>query len=83
MHSMTLSLRPENERQRHVDDFRPSIWENQGAMRPQWSTIALLAAYLGSYAYDGIVIMSQNERHLSKNDWCTGILDNLNGLERG
>jgi len=82
MLSMTSSLSPKNERQRSVNNFRPSILDNQGAMRPQWSTIVLLAAFLGKYAYDKIVTMSQNEHQQSINDWCAAILDNLTGMER-
>jgi len=77
----TSPLCPKNERQQSVNDFRPSILENQGAMRPQRSTIVLLAAFLGKYAYDKIVTMSQNERQRSINDLCAGILDNLTGME--
>jgi len=82
MLSMTSSLCPNNERQRSVNDFSPSIFENQGAMRPQWSTIIQLAAFLGKYAYDRIVTMSQNECQRSVNELCAGILDNLTGMER-
>jgi len=82
MLSTTLSLRPKNERQRSVNDFRPSISENQGAMQPQWSTIVLLAAFLGKYAYEKILSMSQNDRQQSVNDLCAGILDNQTGMER-
>jgi len=82
MLSTTSSVCPENERQRSVNDFRPSILENQRAMRPQRSTIELLAAFLGKYAYDKILTMSENERQRSFNDLCAGILDNLTGMER-
>jgi len=82
MRSTTWSLCPKSERQPSVHDFRPSILENHGAMRPQWSTIPLLAAFLGKYAYDKIVTMSQNERQRSINDLCAGILDNLTEMER-
>jgi len=77
MLSTTSSLYPKNERQWRVNDFRPSIFENQGAMRPRRSTIVLLAAFLGIYAYGKIVTMSQNEHQRSVNDLCAGILDNL------
>ena len=56
--------------------------ENQAAMRPQWSIIVLLAGFLGNYAYDKILTMSQYERQWSVNDLCAGILDNLTGMER-
>ena len=82
MLSTTSSLCPKNECQRSVNDFRPSILENQGAMRQQRSTIVLLAAYLGKYSYDKIVTMSQNEHQWSVNDLCAGILVNLTGMER-
>jgi len=52
------------------------------AMRPQRSTIVLSAAFLGKYANDKIVTMSQNERQQRVNDLCAGILDNLTGVER-
>ena len=81
MLSTTSSLCPKNERQQTVNNFRPSILENQGAMQPQWSTIVLLAAFLGKYAYEKIVTMSQTERQWSINDLCTGILDNRTGME--
>jgi len=74
-------LCPENERQRSVNDLRPSILENHSAMRPQWTTIVLSAAFLGKYANHNIVTMSQNERQRSVNDLCAGILDNLTGME--
>jgi len=82
MLSTKSSLCPNNERQRSVNDFRPSIFENQGAMRPQWSTIVLFAAFLGNYDYDQIVTMSQNDRQRSVNDLWAGILENLTGMER-
>jgi len=78
----TSLLCPENERQRSVKDLRPSILENQLAMRPQWSTIVLSAAFLGKYANDKIVTMSQNECQRNVNDLWAGILDNLTGMER-
>jgi hypothetical protein len=78
----TSLLCPENERQRNVNDLRPSMLENQWAMRPRWSIIVLSAAFLGKYAYDKIITMSQNERQRSVNDLCSGILDNLTGMER-
>jgi len=68
-------------RQRSVNDLRPSILENQGAMRPQWSEIVLSAAVLGKNAYDKIVTISHNEHQRSVNDLCAGILDNLTGME--
>jgi len=78
----TSLLCPENERKCSVNDLRPSILENQWAMRPQWSLIVLLAAFLGKYAYEKIVTMSQNERQRSVNDLCDGIMDNLIGKEQ-
>jgi hypothetical protein len=36
--------------QRNVDDLRPSIFENQEAMRLQWSLIILSSALQGKYA---------------------------------
>jgi len=82
MLSATSSLCPKNDRQRSVNNFRPSIWDIQGAMRPQWDIIVLLAAFLGKYDYSKIVTMSQNERQRSVNILCAGILDNLTGMER-
>ena len=82
MLSTTSSLCPKNESQRSVNDFRPSILQNRGAMWPQRSTIVLLAAFLGKYTYDKIGTMSHNERAQSVNDLCSGILDNLTGMER-
>jgi len=82
MLSTTSSLCPKNERQRSVNYFRPSILENQRAMRPQRSTIILLATVLGKYAYEKIVTMSQNERQWSVNDLWAGILDSLTGIKR-
>jgi len=82
MLSTTSSLFPKNERQRSVNDFRTSILENQGAMRPQRSTILLLPSFLGKYAYDKIGTMTHNERQWSVNDLCAGILDNLTGMDR-
>jgi len=78
----TSLLCPENERQWVVNDVRPSILENQSAMRPQWSTIVLSAAFLAKYANDKIMTMSQNERQQNVNDLCAGILHNLTGMER-
>jgi hypothetical protein len=79
---MTSLLCPENERQRSVNDFRPSILEIQWAMRPEWSIIVILASFLGKYAYDKSITMSQNERQQSVNDLCAAILDSLIGMER-
>jgi len=56
--------------------------QNQGAVRLQWSIIALSTAFLGNYAWDKIVTMSQNERQQSVNNFCAGILDNHTGIER-
>jgi len=78
----TSSLRPKIERQRSVNDLRPSILENHAAMRLQWSRIVLPATFLGKYASDKIVTMSQNVRQRSVNNCCTGILDNITGIER-
>jgi hypothetical protein len=78
----TSSLCPENERQRSVNDLTPSILESHSDMHLQWSIIVLLAAFLGKYASDKIVTMSQNERQGSGNDCHAGILDNLTGMER-
>jgi len=78
----TSSLRPKIERQRSVNDLRPSILENHVAMRLQWCIIVLPAAFLGKYAPDKIVTMSQNEPQRSVNDCCAGILDNITGIER-
>jgi len=78
----TSSLPPKIERQRSVNDLRPSILENQAAMRLQWSIIILPAAFPGKYAPDKIVTMSQNERQRSLNDCCAGIMDNITGIER-
>jgi len=78
----TSSLRPKIERQRSVNDLRPSILENQAAMLLQWSIIVLPAAFLGKYAPDKIVTMYQNVRQRSVNDCCAGILDNITGIER-
>jgi len=56
--------------------------ENHAAMRLQSSIIGLPAAFLGNYAYNKIVTMSQNERQRIVNDCCAGILDNITGIER-
>jgi len=78
----TLSLLcPEDECQQSVNEFRPSMLENLRALRPQWSTIVPLAAFLGKYAYNKIVTMCQNERQRSVNHLCAGISDNLTGME--
>jgi hypothetical protein len=77
----TSSVYCKTERQQSINDFRPSVLENQGAMRLQWSTIVLLAAFLGKYAYNTIVTISQNERQPSVNTLWAGILDNLTGME--
>jgi len=77
----TSSLCPLNERQWSVKDLRPSIFENQGDVQLQWSIIVLPAAFLGKYAYDKIVTMSQDKRQWSVNDFCAGILDNITGME--
>jgi len=78
----TSSLRPKIERERSVNDLRPSILENHAAMRLQWSIIVLPAAFLGKYAPDKIVTTSQNEPQRSVNDFSAGILDNITGIER-
>jgi len=78
----TSSLRPEDERQRSINDLRPSIFENQGGMQLEWSIIVLPAAFPGKYAYDMIVTMSQNQGDGSVNDFCAGILDNITAMER-
>jgi len=78
----TSFLCRENERQRSVDDSRRSILEIQLAMRLRWSKIVLSAAFLGKYANDNIVTMSQNGRQQSINGLSAGILDNLTGMER-
>ena len=75
------SLCPKNERQRSVNDLRPSILENHGAMHLQCSKIILPAAYLGKYPYDRIIAMSQNECQRSVNDFCAGILDDITQME--
>ena len=51
-------------------------------MRPQWSSIVQLAAFVGKYAYDMIVTMFQMEYQPTVNDLSTSILDNLTGMER-
>jgi len=76
-----MSLCPKNECQRSVNDFSPSILENQGAMQLQWSIVALLAAFLGKYGYDKVVTRSQNEHQQSVKDSCAGILNNITGME--
>ena len=43
--------------------------------------MVLSAAFLGKYAKDKIVTMSQNEPQRSVNDLCAGILDNLTGMK--
>jgi len=78
----TSSLRPKIERQRSVNDLRPSILGNHEAMHRQWSIIVLPAASLGKHASDKIVTMSQNVRQWSVNNCCTGILDNITRIER-
>jgi hypothetical protein len=77
----TSTLCPKNERQRSVNDLRPSILENQGALELQWSIIVLPAAFLGKYAYNKIVTMSQNEHQRSVNNFWATILDNITGME--
>jgi len=78
----TSSLRPKIERQRRVNDLRPSILENHEAMHLQWSIIVLPAAFLGQYASNKVVTMSQSERQRSINDCYSGILDDITGIER-
>jgi len=78
----TSSLCHEIDCQRSVNDLRPSILENHQAMHIQWSIIVLPAAFLGKYASDQIVTISQNERQWSVNDFPAGILDNITGMER-
>jgi len=78
----TWSLCPKNERQRSINDLRPSILEYRGAIQLQRSIIVLPAALLGEYASDKIVTMSQNDRQRSANNFCTGILDDIPGMER-
>ena len=73
---------PENGHQRSVNDLRPSILENQWALRPRWSIIVLSCSFLGKYAYDTIVTISQNVRQCSINNLCAGIVNNLTGMER-
>jgi hypothetical protein len=58
------------------------MMENQGALRQQWWIIVLSAAFLGKFAYDKIITMSQNKRQRSINDFSGGILDNLTGMQR-
>jgi len=76
------SLCPNNEHQRSINDLRPSILKNRGAMQLQWSIIVLPAAFLGKYAYNKNVTMSQNKSQWSVNDFCAGIMDNQTGMER-
>jgi len=64
---MTSSLCPKNERQWSVNDLKPCILDDQGAMWLHWSRIELSATFLGINAYDKIVAMSQNERQQSMN----------------
>ena len=78
----TSLLCPENERQWSINDLRPSILENHKAMHLQWSIIILPGSILGKYVSNKIVTMSQNERQLSMKNCCTGILDNITGMER-
>jgi hypothetical protein len=82
MHCTTSLLCPENECQRSINDLRPSILENQWAMRPWWAIIILSAAFLGKYAYDKIVTMSQNARQWNVNDFFPGLFNNLTGMVR-
>jgi hypothetical protein len=65
-----------------INDFRPSMFKNQLAMRTPSSIIVLSAAFLGKYAYNKIVTMSQNERQPSFNDLGAGIIDNQTGMQR-
>jgi len=44
--------------------------------------MVLSATFVGKYANDKIVTMSQNERQRSINDLCAGILNGLTGMER-
>jgi len=76
------SLCPKNEHQRSVNNLRPSILENPGAMQLQWCIIVIPAACLGEYTYDQIVTMSQTERQRSVNNFGAGILDKVTGMER-
>jgi len=78
---MILSLCPNNQCQRSVNNSRSCNWENQGAIELHWSIIELSAAILGQNAYDRIVIMSQNHRQGSVNDFWSCIFDNLTAME--
>jgi hypothetical protein len=77
----TLSRYPNNDCQQCVNYLRASILENHDAMHPQWSIIVLRAAFLGKYAYNKTVTVSQNERQWSIKDFHAGILDIIAGME--
>jgi hypothetical protein len=79
---MTSLLCPKNVRQWSINDLRLYILENHGAMHLQWSIIVQQATFLGNYAFDKMVTMSQFVRQWSVNDICAGILDNITGMER-
>jgi len=78
----TSLLCPKNKHQRSVNNLRPSIIENQGAMRLQWSIIIVRPAFRRKYVYDMIVTISQNKRQQSVNYCSAGILNNLTGMDR-
>ena len=48
-------LCPKNERQRSVNEFRPSNFVNVGAVRRPWCIIDLSAAFLGNNTFHNIV----------------------------
>jgi len=77
----TSSLCPGNEHHQSVNNLRPSILENQRAMRLQWSILVLSATFVGNYTYDKIVTMFQNDRQRSVHHFWPCILDNVTGKE--
>ena len=61
-HQMTVGMSlkwASTERQRSVNDLRPSILENHETMCHQWSIIVLPAAFLGKYGSDKIGTLFQ------------------------
>jgi len=61
--------------------MRPSTFQNQAAVRLQWSPIILFTASLGKYAYANMVTITHNVRQRSVIDFCVGTLDNLTAME--
>ena len=64
---MTSQLCPNNERHGSVKEFRPSIFNNHGAVSQLLSIIEQSVASLGNDAYDIMLTMSYNELQQSVN----------------